>query len=113
MIMYALDDFTEHWRDQPSFLVDYSGNSTFLARVEYHSEQIHHSHSTVVRIRKHGKGAGQISLQKAPALLLGFPQLMFSPPLHIYNYDRSSHALLVQGHSNLLGGDYHVVITPA
>lgn len=112
--MRALDDFTEHWRDQPSFLVDYSGNSTFLARVEYHSDQAHHSHSTVVRIRKFGEGKGQVSLQKAPASLLpGFPQLLFSPPLHVYDYDRTSHALLVQGHSNLLGGAYQVVITPA
>lgn len=112
--MRALDDFTEHWRDQPSFLVDYSGNSTFLARVEYHSEQIHHSHSTVVRIRKHGEGEGQVSLQKAPASLLpGFPPLLFSPPLHAYDYDRTNHSLLVQGHSKLLGGAYRVVITPA
>lgn len=108
----ALDDFTAHWRDQPSFLVDYSGNSTFLAKVEYHSEQIHHRHTTVVRIRKHGKGLGQVSLQKAPALLPGFPQLLFCPPLHAYDYDRANHALLVQGHSKLLGGAYQVVITP-
>ena len=109
----ALDDFTAHWRDQPSFLVDYSGNSTFLAKVEYHSGRIHHRHSTIVRIRNQNKGLGQVSLQKAPALLQDFPQLMFSPPLHAYDYDPASHALLVQGHSNLLGGDYQVVIMPA
>ena len=111
--MRALNDFTDHWRDQPSFLVDSSGNSTFLARVEYHSDRIHHSHSTVVRIRKQGDGKGQVSLQNAPELLPGFPQLMFAPPLHAYDYDRASHSLRVQGHSTLLGGAYQVVITPA
>lgn len=111
--MQALENFTEHWRDQPSFLVDSTGNSTFLAQVEYHSGRIHHRHSTVVRIRKHSEGGGQVSLQKAPTLLQGFPQLLFAPPLHAYDYDPASHALLVQGHSILLGGDYQVVITPA
>lgn len=111
--MYALDNFTDHWRDQPSFLVDGFGNSTFLAQVEYHSERLHHRHSTIVRIRKQSTGVGQVSLQKAPAPLSGFPQLLFSPPLHAYDYDPARHALLVQGHSNLLGGDYQVVIVPA
>lgn len=111
--MQALDAFTEHWRDLPSFLVDYSGNSTFLANVEYRAGHMQHRHSTVVRIRKQEHGVEQIVLQDAPGLLAGFPQLLFAPPRHAYDYDQDSHALLVRGHSSLLGGDFQVAILPA
>ncbi len=111
--MQALEDFIDHWRDRPSFLVDPFGNSTFRAQVAYESAVVCDQHSTVVRIRKNGNDKGKISLQHEPGLFSGFPHLDFFPPRHVYDYDCANHTLLVHGHSDQLGGQYKVVITPA
>lgn len=111
--LLALEQFIEHWRDRPGFLVDPFGNATFRARVEYRSPLVRDHHSTVVRIRRRGHDSGKVSLQKQPGLFQNFSHVDFTPLRHRYEYRGPDHALLIRALPDQAQADYVVRIMPA
>lgn len=110
--LHALEQFVEHWRDRPGFLVDPFGNATFRALVKYQSQTSSNSHSTVVRVRRHGQDNGKVRINKEQGLFATFPHVDFMPPWQQYDFDGTDSSLRVVGQSDKLGGQYVVSIRP-
>lgn len=109
----ALENFVEHWRYRPGFLVDYFGNATFLAAIRHDQSASDAHRAIVVRIRQRGDENGRIMLQKDASLFAELPHLDFSPPWHNYQFNGIDGELLINGHSERLDRPFSVLIKPA
>lgn len=109
----ALENFIEHWRYHPGFLVDAFGNATFLASIRHDQSTDKVKHSTVVRIRQRGEEHGKVILQKNACLFSEFPHLDFFPDWHVYQFNGGDGALLINGRSDKLERPFELSILPA
>jgi hypothetical protein len=107
-----IKNFVDFWRGSEGFEVAATGNCTFKADITYCFAGQVVEDDTVVTIIRNGYQDGRVALAEGVILSPEIFHLDFSPDFQRYKYDKSDHALQVEGSSPKMRGTYKVVIAP-
>lgn len=113
----ALTAFRQHWKQSPEYPEENHGSNyiTMLAdiRYEWRNGKSVGAFQSGIRISVHPGDDGNIEVSPTGKYTTARYHLGYSPDFQTYRFDETEHALVVEGSSDKMKGEYRVTIVPA